>query len=65
MAAFAARYASAFLDVATAAKLDTAAIEAQLMLKIKSARPNAWLGSTIMGKNVSFLMAGTAPRSRV
>ena len=30
MAAFAARYASAFLDVATAAKLDTAAIEAQL-----------------------------------
>jgi F-type H+-transporting ATPase subunit delta len=30
MAAFAVRYASAFLDVATAAKLDTAAIEAQL-----------------------------------
>ena len=30
MAAFAARYAGAFFDVATAAKLDTAAIEAQL-----------------------------------
>ena len=30
MAAFAARYAGAFLDVATAAKLDTAAIDAQL-----------------------------------
>jgi F-type H+-transporting ATPase subunit delta len=30
MAAFAARYASAFLDVVTAAKLDTAAIDAQL-----------------------------------
>jgi F-type H+-transporting ATPase subunit delta len=30
MAAFAARYASAFLDVVTAAKLDTTAIDAQL-----------------------------------